>query len=343
MEKKKFGLFVKQARLNKGYTQKELADLLFVDVSSVSKWERGVSYPDITLIASICKHLEVSEKELIESSNDEEYRKMKKDAKNYKRISNSIFYGSTIAYAIAILTCFIVNISVEQKLSWFFLVVAGCLVGFSFVPTFLRFFNKNKLLVFIFSTFISLFLLYLTCSIYTNHYWFMIATAGTGVGYVALFLPIVFNKTKFSLSEDKFNKLKKWFMLIYSTILLILTIVIVVLSRFYNEFNVLKGLLITMYAYLILYIFGIISLLKTNVFTKLGLCFVCLIAYLNGLNFVLYGLLGGNSGGSYYDINFKDWPNHINGNVNLIVILSLLGLSILFLTIGIVLKRKKNR
>ena len=47
MEKKKFGQFIKENRIKKGYTQKELADLLFVDVTAVSKWERGVSYPDI--------------------------------------------------------------------------------------------------------------------------------------------------------------------------------------------------------------------------------------------------------------------------------------------------------
>lgn len=43
MDKKKFGSFIKQARLNKGYTQKELADLLYIDVTAVSKWERGGS------------------------------------------------------------------------------------------------------------------------------------------------------------------------------------------------------------------------------------------------------------------------------------------------------------
>ena len=55
MEKKKFGSFIKESRLKKGLTQQELANLLYIDVSAVSKWERGVSFPDITLISSICK------------------------------------------------------------------------------------------------------------------------------------------------------------------------------------------------------------------------------------------------------------------------------------------------
>lgn len=338
MGKKEFGSFIKESRLKKGLTQQALADLLFIDVSAVSKWERGVSFPDITLISSICKHLDVSEKELIDSSNDEDYRKMKKDAKNYKRISNGIFYGFSISYLIAILVCFIVNISVEQTLSWFFLVVAGCLVGFTFAPTCIRFFKKHKLIVFICSTFIALFLLYLTCSIYTGNYWFMTATGGTAIGYLAFFAPILFFKNKFCLEEDKFNKLKKWFTLFYAFGLLILTELLLVIVNIYHPFNLVTGILITLYAYTILFAFGLIALLKTNIFTKLGICFASFMLYLNGLNFVLYALLGG----SYYDINFNDWPNHINGNVTCIINLSLLGLALLFLTIGIILHKKRK-
>ena len=76
MDRNKFGSYIKETRIKKNYTQQELANLLFVDVSTVSKWERGVSYPDITLVPDICRVLEISEHELIESSRDEEYRKM---------------------------------------------------------------------------------------------------------------------------------------------------------------------------------------------------------------------------------------------------------------------------
>ena len=41
MDRNKFGLYIKESRINKNYTQQELADLLFVDVTTVSKWERG--------------------------------------------------------------------------------------------------------------------------------------------------------------------------------------------------------------------------------------------------------------------------------------------------------------
>lgn len=50
MNKTKFGAYIKESRIKKNYTQQELANLLFVEASTVSKWERGVSYPDITFL-----------------------------------------------------------------------------------------------------------------------------------------------------------------------------------------------------------------------------------------------------------------------------------------------------
>ena len=57
-DKKTFGQFIKEKRICKNYSQKDLAELLYVTESAVSKWERGVTYPDITLISNICKVLE---------------------------------------------------------------------------------------------------------------------------------------------------------------------------------------------------------------------------------------------------------------------------------------------
>lgn len=43
-------LYIKELREAKGLTQKELADLLQVSFQTVSKWENGVNFPDITQI-----------------------------------------------------------------------------------------------------------------------------------------------------------------------------------------------------------------------------------------------------------------------------------------------------
>ena len=54
-EKRPFGEYIRKKRLEVGLTQKELAGRLFVTESSVSKWERNLSYPDVSLVTSICR------------------------------------------------------------------------------------------------------------------------------------------------------------------------------------------------------------------------------------------------------------------------------------------------
>lgn len=43
LDKEKFGQFVAELRKEKGYTQKELAERLYLSDKAISKWERGVS------------------------------------------------------------------------------------------------------------------------------------------------------------------------------------------------------------------------------------------------------------------------------------------------------------
>lgn len=43
IDKNAFGFFLSEQRKEKGYTQRELAEKLFVSDKAVSKWERGVS------------------------------------------------------------------------------------------------------------------------------------------------------------------------------------------------------------------------------------------------------------------------------------------------------------
>ena len=50
IDNQKFGRFVAALRKEKGYTQKELAEKLFLSNKAISKWERGLSLPDIALL-----------------------------------------------------------------------------------------------------------------------------------------------------------------------------------------------------------------------------------------------------------------------------------------------------
>lgn len=61
----KFGAFISQLRREKGITQKELAERLFVSDKAVSKWERGLSLPDIALLQPLADLFEVTITELL--------------------------------------------------------------------------------------------------------------------------------------------------------------------------------------------------------------------------------------------------------------------------------------
>ena len=47
MDKERFGAFVAGERRRLGVTQRELAQRLFISDKAVSKWERGLSLPDV--------------------------------------------------------------------------------------------------------------------------------------------------------------------------------------------------------------------------------------------------------------------------------------------------------
>lgn len=78
--KRAFGEYIREKRKGLGLSQRDLAEKLFISESAVSKWERGVSYPDITLVSPLCEVLGVSEHELITASDDERQRMIEREA-----------------------------------------------------------------------------------------------------------------------------------------------------------------------------------------------------------------------------------------------------------------------
>ena len=47
------GINIRKMRLERGMTQRQLAYRLRVSVQAVSKWERGKTYPDVTMLLPI--------------------------------------------------------------------------------------------------------------------------------------------------------------------------------------------------------------------------------------------------------------------------------------------------
>ena len=121
--KKTFGEYICNRRKEMGMTQKEFAGKLYVTESAVSKWERGMSYPDVTLLRDICTVLEVSEHELLTASVDTEKRTVERLAEKYLRLTKTYRIILCVLFVGTLLSCGIVNI-VSWR-SWFPIVLAA--------------------------------------------------------------------------------------------------------------------------------------------------------------------------------------------------------------------------
>lgn len=71
MNQELMGKFIAQERKNKRLTQEQLAEKIKVDRTVVSRWERGVSAPDISLLKDLAEILNVSVVELLNCEKDE--------------------------------------------------------------------------------------------------------------------------------------------------------------------------------------------------------------------------------------------------------------------------------
>ena len=65
MDREMLGRFIAQRRKERNMTQRELAEKLHVTDKAVSKWERGVGCPDISLLEPLAEALELSVDQLL--------------------------------------------------------------------------------------------------------------------------------------------------------------------------------------------------------------------------------------------------------------------------------------
>ena len=78
MDKYVTGAVIRRLRENKKMTQEELAEKVFVSSKAVRKWETGQGFPDVSLIESLAKALDISVIELLSGE----------DIRNCNRSSN---------------------------------------------------------------------------------------------------------------------------------------------------------------------------------------------------------------------------------------------------------------
>lgn len=72
MQQEKVGCLIRELRKEKGMTQEKMAEQFGVTNRTVSRWENGISMPDISILVEISNYFEVSILELIEGERKQE-------------------------------------------------------------------------------------------------------------------------------------------------------------------------------------------------------------------------------------------------------------------------------
>lgn len=72
MDPKRTGEYIRESRKNKGLSQKELADRLNITDKAVSKWERGISFPDISMLIPLSEILNITLYDLLTGGYEDE-------------------------------------------------------------------------------------------------------------------------------------------------------------------------------------------------------------------------------------------------------------------------------
>lgn len=104
MDQIKIGGFIAEERKRKRYTQKILSEKLGISDKTISKWERGNGFPEVSLLIPLCSELDITVNELLsgERVSEEQYRKkaeenmvnlVKEAQENKKKIILSVMVG----------------------------------------------------------------------------------------------------------------------------------------------------------------------------------------------------------------------------------------------------------
>ena len=350
---KSFGAFLKQKRQEKNLTQKELAKLLIMSESAVSKWEKDVAHPDITLLPKLSEILGVTEHELITASIDKQSREEKVQAKKWRALSFSWDLFFYIAYIVTLIPCFICDLAINKSLTWFWIVLSALILAFTFtnLPKYMK---KHKLILIPLSMFLALCLLLGVCCIYTSGNWFWIPTLSVLLGLIIIFSPIYISKFKVFEKVKKYcNFISVGIDFVALNLLLVIIDLFSVSNGYANKHWYLKiALPITLLLYLFLNILLTVRFLKVNKFIKTSI-----ILFLINLLYIPPMFIKSNNSFVQNEIiddvnilksNLSAWNPKatLDNNIHLIIALTLLLLSSMFLISGLILhyiRKKKNK
>ena len=158
MNNNTIGKLIAEIRKEKDMTQKELAEKLNITDRAVSKWERGICCPDISLLEDLSKILDVPIHNLISGKRNNE--KITEDTitktikyandsirKKIFRISNNILIG-IIIISLTLLVFFNIKLQIQfnskYKTNFYPYILEKCLVNFDNIETNLDVISENQ-------------------------------------------------------------------------------------------------------------------------------------------------------------------------------------------------------
>lgn len=147
MEQIKIGKFIAECRKNQNLTQLQLAEKLNITDRAVSKWERGKSMPDSSIMLELCEILKISVNDLLSGeviSMDNYSKELEKnlmemvkakEQSDKRLLTMELFFGIsfTIVFVAIILVAALVPIKIWLRVALivfaFIMFFAGCFMA----------------------------------------------------------------------------------------------------------------------------------------------------------------------------------------------------------------------
>lgn len=219
MDQQKTGAFICFLRKERGLTQRELADKLNMTDKAVSKWERGQSYPDITILSALAEALGVTERELLQGQREGENAAepstelVVRDTLEYAKTAAKQHTGRAAAILmgiyggallIAVFVCALCDVLTSKRFTWSLIVLAACALGWGVVAPFYYIKKRKVLWAAVAVTLLLPMLLWVTAAVVPNSIsWFpqpafLLAGIWMGLMWVAVLL-------------HTFTRMNKWY------------------------------------------------------------------------------------------------------------------------------------
>lgn len=155
MDQIKIGKFISENRKLKELTQEKLAEKLNVSKNAVSKWERGLNLPDVSIMQDLCATLDISLNELFagEKISEENYKEVA-EQNLMEALENSAFsikektafykkkWKKENLFRIILMCIFWLVLAVVLRLSGVEMYLASFIVGAAFAICYALFNNQ---------------------------------------------------------------------------------------------------------------------------------------------------------------------------------------------------------